>query len=237
MQICGFLWVYYGYPATNYEGINVETVRNRCGAALARNDNVEIDMVAGIPDSGTGHAIGYANEAGKPYRRPFVKYTPAWDRSFTPQDQSIRDLVAKMKLIPVRELVQGQRLLFADDSIVRGTQLKDTIQRLYDCGAKEVHMRPACPPLVYSCKFLNFSRSRSELDLAARRAIEEIEGTADKFLDEYTNPDSEKHAAMVERIRGRLKLTSLKYQRLPDLVAAIGLPKERLCTYCWDGAE
>jgi len=237
LQICGFLWVYYGYPATNYEGINVETVRNRCGAALARNDNVEIDMVAGIPDSGTGHAIGYANEAGKPYRRPFVKYTPAWDRSFTPQDQSIRDLVAKMKLIPVRELVQGQRLLFADDSIVRGTQLKDTIQRLYDCGAKEVHMRPACPPLVYSCKFLNFSRSRSELDLAARRAIEEIEGTADKFLDEYTNPDSEKHAAMVERIRGRLKLTSLKYQRLPDLVAAIGLPKERLCTYCWDGAE
>jgi len=237
LQICGFLWVYYGYPATNYEGINVETVRNRCGAALARNDNVEIDMIAGIPDSGTGHAIGYANEAGKPYRRPFVKYTPAWDRSFTPQDQNIRDLVAKMKLIPVRELVEGQRLLFADDSIVRGTQLKDTIQRLYDCGAKEVHMRPACPPLVYSCKFLNFSRSRSELDLAARKAIEEIEGAADKFLDEYTNPDSEKHAAMIDRIRGRLKLTSLKYQRLPDLVEAIGLPKERLCTYCWDGAE
>lgn len=237
MQICGFLWVYYGYPATNYEGINVETVRNRCGAALARNDDVEIDMVAGIPDSGTGHAVGYANEAGKPYRRPFVKYTPAWDRSFTPQDQSIRDLVAKMKLIPIRELVQGQRLLFADDSIVRGTQLKDTIQRLYDCGAQEVHMRPACPPLVYSCKFLNFSRSRSELDLAARKAIQEIERTADKFLDEYTNPDSEKHAAMVDRIRERLKLTSLKYQRLPDLVEAIGLPKERLCTYCWDGAE
>jgi amidophosphoribosyltransferase len=237
LQICGFLWVYYGYPATNYEGINVETVRNRCGAALARNDNVEIDMVAGIPDSGTGHAIGYANEAGKPYRRPFVKYTPTWDRSFTPQDQSIRDLVAKMKLIPIRELVQGQRLLFADDSIVRGTQLKDTIQRLYDCDAKEVHMRPACPPLVYSCKFLNFSRSRSELDLAARKAIEEIEGTVDKFLDEYINPDSEKHATMVDRIRERLKLTSLKYQRLPDLVEAIGLPKGRLCTYCWDGAE
>jgi amidophosphoribosyltransferase len=237
MQICAFLWVYYGYPATNYEGINVETVRNRCGAALARNDNVEIDMVAGIPDSGTGHAIGYANEAGVPYRRPFVKYTPTWDRSFIPTDQSIRDLVAKMKLIPVRELVQGQRLLFADDSIVRGTQLKDTIQRLYDCGAMEVHMRPACPPLMYSCKFLNFSRSRSELDLATRKAIVEIEGSADKFLDEYTDPDSEKHAAMVERIRERLKLTSLKYQRLPDLVEAIGLPKERLCTYCWDGAE
>jgi amidophosphoribosyltransferase len=237
MQICAFLWVYYGYPATNYEGINVETVRNRCGAALARNDNVEIDMVAGIPDSGTGHAIGYANEAGVPYRRPFVKYTPTWDRSFIPTDQSIRDLVAKMKLIPVRELVQGQRLLFADDSIVRGTQLKDTIQRLYDCGAMEVHMRPACPPLMYSCKFLNFSRSRSELDLAARKAIVEIEGSADKFLDEYTDPDSEKHAAMVERIKERLKLTSLKYQRLPDLVEAIGLPKEKLCTYCWDGAE
>jgi len=237
MQICAFLWVYYGYPATNYEGINVETVRNRCGAALARKDNVDIDMVAGIPDSGTGHAIGYANEAGIPYRRPFVKYTPGWDRSFTPTDQRIRDLVAKMKLIPVRELVEGQRLLFADDSIVRGTQLKDTIQRLYDCGARDVHMRPACPPLVYSCKFLNFSRSRSELDLAARKAIVEIEGTADKFLDEYADPDSERHAAMVERIRERLKLTSLKYQRLPDLVEAIGLPKERLCTYCWDGAE
>ena len=237
MQICSFLWVYYGYPATNYEGINVEIVRNRCGAALARNDNVEIDMVAGIPDSGTGHAIGYANEAGIPYRRPFVKYTPTWDRSFIPTDQGIRDLVAKMKLIPIRELVQGQRLLFADDSIVRGTQLKDTIQRLYDCGAKEVHMRPACPPLVYSCKFLNFSRSRSELDLAARKAIVEIEGTADKFLEEYTDPDSKRHAAMVERIRERLKLTSLKYQRLPDLVEAIGLAKEKLCTYCWDGAE
>ena len=237
MQICGFLWVYYGYPATSYEGINVEVVRNKCGATLARNDDVEIDIVAGIPDSGTGHAIGYANEAGIPYRRPFVKYTPTWARSFMPQDQGMRDLIAKMKLIPVQELVQGQRLLFAEDSIVRGTQLKDTIQRLYECGAKEVHMRPACPPLVYRCKFLNFSQSRSELDLAARKAIEKIEGTADKFLDEYTDSYSEKHAAMVEKIRERLKLTSLRYQRLPDLVEAIGLPKERLCTYCWDGAE
>lgn len=237
MQICAFLWVYYGYPATSYEGINVEAVRNKCGAALARNDDVEIDIVAGIPDSGTGHAIGYANEAGIPFRRPFVKYTPTWARSFMPQDQGMRDLVAKMKLIPVQELVQGQRLLFAEDSIVRGTQLKDTIQRLYQCGAKEVHMRPACPPLVYSCKFLNFSRSRSELDLAGRKAIHQIEGTGDKFLDEYTDPDSGKHAAMVERIRERLKLTSLKYQRMPDLVEAIGLPKERLCTYCWDGTE
>jgi len=237
MQICAFLWVYYGYPATSYEGINVETVRNKCGATLARNDDVEIDIVAGIPDSGTGYAIGYANEAGIPFRRPFVKYTPTWARSFMPQDQGMRDLVAKMKLIPVQELVQGQRLLFAEDSIVRGTQLKDTIQRLYQCGAKEVHMRPACPPLVYSCKFLNFSRSRSELDLAGRKAIHQIEGTGDKFPDEYTDPDSGKHAAMVERIRERLTLTSLKYQRLPDLVEAIGLPKERLCTYCWDGTE
>jgi len=237
MQICSFLWVYYGYPATSYEGINVETVRNRCGAALARNDDVEIDIVAGIPDSGTGHAIGYANEAGIPFRRPFVKYTPTWARSFMPQDQGMRDLIAKMKLIPVRELVEGQRLLFAEDSIVRGTQLKDTIQRLYECGAKEVHMRPACPPLVYSCKFLNFSQSRSELDLAGRKAIQEIEGTADKFPHEYTDPDSDKHATMVKRIRKKLKLTSLKYQRLPDLVQAIGLPKESLCTYCWDGTE
>jgi len=237
MQICAFLWVYYGYPAASYEGINVEAARYRCGAALARNDDVEIDSVAGIPDSGTGHAIGYANEAGIPYGRPFVKYTPTWPRSFMPQDQSMRDLIAKMKLIPIRELVEGQRLLFAEDSIVRGTQLKDTIQRLYDCGAKEVHMRPACPPLVYSCKFLNFSRSRSELDLAARKAIQEVEGRADRFLDEYADPDSERHAAMVERIRQRLRLTTLKYQRLPDLVEAIGLPKKKLCTYCWDGAE
>jgi amidophosphoribosyltransferase len=237
MQICAFLWVYYGYPASNYEGINVEAVRNRCGAALARNDDVEIDSVAGIPDSGTGHAIGYANAAGLPYTRPFVKYTPTWPRSFMPQDQGMRDLIAKMKLIPVEELVQGQRLLFAEDSIVRGTQLQDTIQRLYDCGAEEVHMRPACPPLVYSCRFLNFSRSRSELDLAARKAIDEIEGTADRYLDAYADPDSKKYIMMVERIRKRLKLTSLKYQRLSDLVRAIGLPKDRLCTYCWDGAE
>ncbi len=237
MQICTFLWVYYGYPATSYEGINVEAVRNRCGAALARNDDAKIDIVAGIPDSGTGHAIGYATEARVPYRRPFVKYTPTWSRSFMPQDQSIRDLIAKMKLIPVKELVEGQRMLFAEDSIVRGTQLKDTIQRLFEAGAKEVHMRPACPPLLYSCKFLNFSQSRSELDLAARKAIHEIEGKAEDFPVAYTNPDSEKHATMVERIRQRLKLTSLKYQRLPDLVKAIGLPKDRLCTYCWDGTE
>ena len=237
MQICSFLWVYYGYPASSYEGINVEACRNRCGAALARRDNVEIDMVAGIPDSGTGHSVGYASEAGVPYRRPFVKYTPTWPRSFMPQDQKIRELVAVMKLIPVDELIHGQRMLFCEDSIVRGTQLKETIQRLYDCGAKEVHMRPACPPLIHGCKFLNFSRSRSELDLAGRRAIKNLEGKDGVHLAEYADPDSDKHAAMVENIRERLNLTTLEYQRLPDLVDAIGLPKEKLCTYCWDGAE
>ena len=237
MQICSFLWVYYGYPASCYEGINVEACRNRCGAALARNDDVEVDMVAGIPDSGTAHAIGYASEAGVPYRRPFVKYTPTWPRSFMPQDQKIRDLVAVMKLIPVYELISGQRMLFCEDSIVRGTQLKETVQRLYASDAKEVHMRPACPPLIHGCKFLNFSRSRSELDLAGRRAIKNLEGKDGVHLDEYANPDSDRYCAMVENIRERLGLTTLQYQRLPDLVEAIGLPKEKLCTYCWDGVE
>jgi amidophosphoribosyltransferase len=238
MQICSFLWVYYGYPASNYEGINVETVRNECGAALARADKgIEVDMVAGVPDSGTGHAIGYAAEAGLPYRRPFVKYTPTWPRSFMPQEQTVRDLVARMKLIPVPDLIRGKRLLFCEDSIVRGTQLQDTIQRIYGCGATEVHMRPACPPLVYGCKYLNFSRSRSEMDLAARRAMSEC-GDAEKAVPaDYVDPKSEKTCAMVERIRKRLNLTSLKYQKLDDLVAAIGLPKSKLCTYCWDGCE
>ncbi|MDP6545723.1 MAG: amidophosphoribosyltransferase [Phycisphaerae bacterium] len=237
MQICTFLWVYYGYPASDYEGINTEMVRNRCGAALARADDVEVDMVAGVPDSGTAHAVGYAHEAGVPYRRPFVKYTPTWPRSFMPQDQDTRDLVAKMKLIAIDGLIDGQRMLFCEDSIVRGTQLQDNVERLYESGAKEVHMRPACPPLVFGCKFLNFSRSRSELDLAARRAIEEFEGSGVTNLTEYSDPDSEKYAAMVEWIRKTLNLTSLRYQRLDDLVEAVGLPKEKLCTYCWDGAE
>jgi len=237
MQICGFLWVYYGFPASSYEGINVENVRNRCGIALAKKDDTPIDFVAGIPDSGTGHAIGYAHESHVPYRRPFVKYTPTWPRSFMPQDQAIRDLVAKMKLIPIRELIEGKRLLFCEDSIVRGTQLKDTIRVIYDYGAKEVHMRPACPPLVFGCKFLNFSRSRSELDLAGRRAVKEIEGKASLHLNEYINSASDKYRAMVEKIRQRLGLTTLKYQELGDLVAAIGLPKAKLCTYCWDGVE
>ncbi len=237
MRICTFLWVYYGFPASSYEGINTEAVRYRCGAALARRDDVEVDLAAGIPDSGTGHAIGYANEKRVPYGRPFAKYTPTWPRSFMPQVQEVRDLVARMKLIPIRELIQGRRLLFCEDSIVRGTQLKDTVQRLYDAGALEVHMRPACPPLVHGCKFLNFSRSKSVMDLAARRAIKELEGDANAHLDEYADPDSEKHAAMVERIGVRLGLTSLKYQRLDDLVEATTLPKSKLCTYCWDGCE
>ncbi len=237
MQICGFLWVYYGYPASSYEEINVESVRNKCGAFLARNDDIQVDMVAGIPDSGIGHGLGYASEANIPFKRPFVKYTPTWPRSFMPQDQTIRDLVAKMKLIPIRELIEGKRVLFCEDSIVRGTQLKDTIQRLYDYGAAEVHMRPACPPLTYGCKFLNFSRSRSELDLAARTAIKEIEGDDSKDLEEYSRTDSKKYEAMVDQIRKRLKLTTLKYQRLEDLVKAIGLPKEKICTYCWDGFD
>ncbi len=237
LQICAFLWVYYGFPASSYENINVEIVRNRCGAALARKDKAVIDLVAGIPDSGVGHAMGYANEAKVPYKRPFAKYTPTWPRSFMPQIQTMRDLVARMKLIPIRDLIKGMRLLFCEDSIVRGTQLKDTIARLYDYGALEVHMRPACPPLIHGCKFLNFSRSRSELDLAGRRAATELEEGAEKHLDEYATPGSDRYEAMVRRICQRLSLTSLQYQELPDLVSAIGLPKEKVCTYCWDGCE
>ncbi|MFX1568462.1 MAG: amidophosphoribosyltransferase [Promethearchaeota archaeon] len=237
MQICGFLWVYYGYPASNYENINVEVVRYRCGSFLAKNNGVEIDLVAGIPDSGTGHGLGYASEAKIPFSRPFVKYTPTWPRSFMPQDQKVRDQVAKMKLIPIKELINDKRLLFCEDSIVRGTQLRKTIQRLYENGAKEVHMRPACPPLVYSCKFLNFSRSRSELDLAGRWAIKELLGRNIEDPAEYTDPESDNYKAMVEVIRKKLQLTSLQYQRLEDLVKAIGLPKEKICTYCWDGVE
>jgi amidophosphoribosyltransferase len=237
MQICSFLWVYYGYPASSYEDINVEVVRYRCGEALARKEECEIDLVAGIPDSGIGHAIGFSNYSGTPYGRPFVKYTPTWPRSFMPTEQRTRDVVARMKLIPISELIQGKHLLFCEDSIVRGTQLKDTIRRLFDYGATEIHMRPACPPLVYSCKFLNFSRSRSELDLAARQSIKELEGDSDKNLEEYSNPESPRYEAMIDRTRQRLGLTSLRYQRLEDLVASIGLPKEKLCTYCWDGCR
>lgn len=237
MQICAFLWVYYGYPASSYEGINVESVRYRCGSALGKEDDVEIDFVSGIPDSGIGHAIGYANERNIPYIRPFTKYTPTWPRSFMPQDQSVRDLVAKMKLIPIRDLIEGQKILFCEDSIVRGTQLQDNVQILFDYGASEVHMRPACPTLIYSCDFLNFSTSRSILDLAGRKAIRAIEGLGDNSLAEYAISDSEKNLDMVDRIRQQLRLTSLKYQKLEHLVAAIGLPKDRLCTHCWDGSS
>ena len=237
MQICAFLWVYYGYPASEYEDINVEYTRNRCGEALADRDDLEIDCVAGIPDSGIGHAIGYANRKCIPYVRPFVKYTPTWPRSFMPQQQDLRDLVARMKLIPVRKLIEGQRIMFCEDSIVRGTQLKENIQVLFDVGAREVHMRPACPTLLYPCEFLNFSTSRSTLDLAGRRVINEIEGGNESDLSAYAAHGTDRQQSMLEGIRKQLKLTSLKYQTLEDLVAAIGLPKERMCTHCWDGSS
>lgn len=237
MQICSFLWVYYGYPASSYEGINVEAVRNRCGAVLARRFPAAVDYAAGIPDSGIGHGLGYATEAGIPFKRPFVKYSPTWARSFMPQQQDVRDLVARMKLIPIRELIAGKRILFCEDSIVRGTQLKDTIQRLYDAGAGEIHMRPACPPLVYGCKFLNFSRSRSEMDLASRQAVRALAGPEVEDLSAYARAGTAEYERMEDWIRKRLNLTTLKYQVLDDLIAAIGLAKEKLCTYCWDGAE
>jgi len=237
MRICAFLWIYYGYPASSYEGINVEASRYRCGAALADNDSVEVDCVAGIPDSGTSHAIGYAQRSGLRYSRPFVKYTPTWPRSFMPQQQNIRDLVARMKLIPIRDLIDGRRILFCDDSIVRGTQLKDTLKRVFDYGAREIHMRPACPPLVFGCKYLNFSRSRSELDLAARRAIKEIEGGKDCKLEEYADDSTGKYCAMVECIGKRMGVTSLRYQKLEHMISAIGIPRDRVCTYCWNGCE
>jgi len=237
MQVCSFLWVYYGYPASSYEGIGVEQVRYQCGRALAKNDNVEVDFISGIPDSGIGHALGYANERRIPYQRAFVKYTPTWPRSFMPQNQEVRDLVARMKLIPVRSLIQGKNILFCEDSIVRGTQLKENVQVLFDYGVKEVHMRPACPTLIYPCKFLNFSTSRSTLDLAGRKAIQEIEGKEDKDLTLYATAGSEQNLAMIENIRKKLHLTSLVFQRMDDLIQAIGLPKEKLCTHCWDDSS
>jgi amidophosphoribosyltransferase len=237
MQICAFLWVYYGYPASAYEGINVDYCRYRCGAALARDDDVEADYVSGIPDSGTGHAIGYSNARNIPYGRPFVKYTPTWPRSFMPQNQQVRDLVARMKLITNKDLIDGKRIIFCEDSIVRGTQLKDNTEKLYEEGAAEVHLRVACPTLLFPCEFLNFSLSRTRLDLAGLTAIQELEGRDDVYLDEYCNEESDRHQAMVENIRKRLRLTTLKYQKMNDLVGAIGLPKEKLCTHCWDGSS
>jgi amidophosphoribosyltransferase len=235
MQICAFLWVYYGYPPSYYEGINVEECRNRCGAALARRDTVEADLVCGIPDSGVGHAIGYSNEQGVPYKRAYSKYTPTWPRSFMPQNQDVRDLVARMKLIPNKAIIEGKKMVFLDDSIVRGTQLKDNTIDLRKSGAAEVHMRIACPPLLYPCNYLNFSQSRSPLELAGRKAVYQLEGDG-ADLTEYSDPDSEKHKMMVKKIAETLNLDSLMYQRLDDLVEAIGLPKERLCTHCWDGS-
>lgn len=237
MQVCAFLWVYYGYPASAYEGLSVEAIRYRCGRALAANDDVEIDFVSGIPDSGIGHAIGYAMERRIPYQRAFAKYTPTWPRSFMPQNQKVRDLVAKMKLIPIKNLIKGNRILFCEDSIVRGTQLKDNVQILFEYDAREVHMRPACPVLVYPCEFLNFSTSQSSLDLAGRKAIKTLEGVEDRDLEAYARSGSEKNLAMIEEIRKTLKLSSLKFQQMDDLVAAIGLPKDRLCTHCWDGSS
>ncbi len=236
MQVCAFLWVYYGYPSSDYEGINVEDSRYRCGAALARKDNVEIDFVSGVPDSGIAHAIGYSNEKQIPYKRAYVKYTPTWPRSFMPQNQEVRDLVAKMKLIPIKSLIKGKKIAICDDSIVRGTQLQDNVKNLYDYGAEELHIRPACPTLIFPCEFLNFSRSRSTLDLAGRKAIKDIEGVEDKHLDEYATPGTDRYHAMIEKIRERIGATTLRYQHLNDLVEAIGLPKEKLCTHCWDGS-
>ncbi len=240
MKICTFLWIYYGYPSSSYEGVSVEQMRYNCGAMLARRDkgNVEADIVAGVPDSGTAHAVGYANESGIPFSRPFIKYTPTWPRSFMPTIQSKRNLIAKMKLIPVHDLIKGRRLLLIDDSIVRGTQLRETTEFLYESGAKEVHIRPACPPLVYGCKFINFSRSSSEMDLITRRVIKDIEGeNAENVLQEYTNPESERYAKMIEKIRKQLNFTSLRYHRLDDMIESVGIDRSKLCTYCWDGRE
>jgi amidophosphoribosyltransferase len=239
MKICTFLWIYYGYPSSSYEGKSVELVRYNCGAALARRDSVKPDIVAGVPDSGVAHAIGYSNESGIPYTRPFVKYTPTWPRSFMPTHQSKRNLIAKMKLLPIRDLIKDKSLLLIDDSIVRGTQLRETTEYLFANGAKEVHVRPACPPIMFGCRYLNFSRSTSEMELIARRVINKLEGreVTDDTLNDYLNPDSEKYAKMVEELRKEQHFTSLMYQRLDDMIEAVGIPKERLCTYCWDGKE
>ena len=243
MRICAFLWTYYGYPNSNYEGVNVEVMRNRNGALLAKTDREEgtaqdIDYVSGVPDSGTPHAIGYANESGIPFARPFIKYTPTWPRSFMPTNQKERDRVAKMKQIPVHELIEGKKLLFVDDSIVRGTQLRETVEFLYANGAKEVHIRSACPPIMYGCKFLNFSTSRSPMELIARRTVYALEGEeGDKHLEEYSDPSTERGRKLREAICEKLHFTSLGYQSLDKLLQAIGLDPCKVCTYCWNGKE
>ena len=240
MRICSFLWVYYGYPTSSYEGVGVEEMRYNCGKLLAQRDDhsIDVDIVAGVPDSGIAHAIGYANESGIPYARPFIKYTPTWPRSFMPTTQSQRNLIARMKLIPVHSLIEDRSLLLIDDSIVRGTQLRETTEFLYQSGAKEVHVRPACPPLLYGCKYLNFSRSKSDLDLITRRIIREWEGDNDvNVLGEYADPNSERYAAMLEEIRKRQNFTSLRYHRLDDLIKSIGIDACQVCTYCFNGVE
>ncbi len=240
MRMCSFLWVYYGYPTATYEGVNVEEMRYRCGAMLAKRDRVRANSVAGVPDSGTPHAIGYSNRSGVPFSRPFIKYTPTWPRSFMPSSQDQRKIIAKMKLIPVDALIKNKSLLLIDDSIVRGTQLREHTEFLYDSGATEVHVRPACPPIMFSCKYLNFSRSTSEMDLIARKTISELEGTvnvSDEVLEEYCNPDSERYQAMLDALCDKLKFTSLRYHRLDDLIESIGLPADCLCTYCFNGKE
>lgn len=239
MRICTFLWIYYGYPSASYEGISVEKMRYNCGKALARRDNVKPDVIAGVPDSGIAHAIGYSNETGIPYSRPFIKYTPTWPRSFMPTTQTKRNLIAKMKLIPIPDLIKDKSLLLIDDSIVRGTQLRETTEYLFESGAREVHIRPACPPLFYGCKYLNFSRSTSDMDLITRRVITELEGREpdDEMIKEYADPDSEKYQRMIDVICKQLHFTSLRYHRLDDMIESVGIDKDKLCTYCWDGRE
>ena len=234
-QICAFLWIYTGFPASNYEGINVETVRERCGRCLAKHDkDIEVDLVSGVPDSGCAHGLGYAMESGKPFRRPLVKYTPGYGRSYTPPSQQRRDLIAKMKLIPIKEVIEGNSIVVCEDSIVRGTQLKNfTIKKLWDCGAKKIHIRPACPPLMFPCRF-NLS-TRSIHELAARRAIRALEGNDLKDVSEYVDSNSEKYKRMVEWIARDLGVSTLRYQTVDDMVEAIGRPKEKLCLYCWTG--
>ena len=242
MKICTFLWTYYGYPPSMYEGVTVETMRYRCGQYMAERDFLtkdDIDTVAGVPDSGIAHAIGYSNASGVPYSRPFIKYTPTWPRSFMPTMQQKRNLVAKMKLIPIEELIDGKRLLLIDDSIVRGTQLRETTEFLYDSGSKEVHVRPACPPIMFGCKYISFSRSTSEMELIARQIVAQEEGdNVDRtILDDYTDPDSYKYHKMEEIMCKKMGFSSLQFSRLDDTIKATGLPADKLCTYCWNGKE
>lgn len=239
MKICAFLWTYFGYPPSSYEGVNVEKMRYDCGRILAQNDpGMEVDFVAGVPDSGTASAIGYANESGIPFARPFIKYTPTWPRSFMPPNQAVRNQVAHMKLIPVDALIKDKRLLFIDDSVVRGTQMRETVDFLYDSGAKEVHIRPACPPIMFGCKYLNFSRSTSDMDLITRSVIQEMEGDKGfEAIDEYCDARSKRYEKMVDRICQRMKMKTLRYQTLQGMLEAIGIDPDCICTYCWDGRE